>query len=164
MDKLEQRILLLFCAVALAVLAAVLVRRGKAPEVVVTDFTSPPFEAAAVSGQPEAADESLYGTLPLSDEVTVSLCSSPVVTDGAAQVFFTSPEENTAWVMLRLLDAEGNLLGETGLLRPGEYVESVTLVREPEHGQAIARILTYEPDTYYSMGSANAQIMLQGIE
>ena len=164
MDKLEKRILLIVGAVALVVLAIVLVQRSKEPDVVVNDFTPPPFESAALTGTPEVPDESLYGTLALSDEVSVSLYSSPVVTDGAAQVCFTSLPENEAWVLLRLLDAEGNLLGESGLLRPGEYVESVVLENNPSSPQAIARILTYELDTYYSLGSANAQIILQGIE
>ena len=60
----------------------------------------------------------------------------------------------------QLLDAKGNLLGETGVLRPGEYVEFVSLTSLPKKAEVVARILTYEPDTYYSMGSASAEIML----
>ena len=97
MDKLEKRILLIVGTVALVVLAIVLVQRSKEPDVVVNDFTPPPFEAAALAGEPEVTDESLYGTLSLSEKVSVSLYSSPVVTDGAAQVFFTSLPENEAW-------------------------------------------------------------------
>lgn len=164
MDKLEKRILLALGAVALVVLAIVLVQRSETPPVVVNDFSPPPFESAALTGAPELADESLYGTLTLSDEIAVSLYSAPIVADGAAQVFFTSQPENEGWVLLRLLDAKGNLLGETGLLRPGEYVEAVVLETMPTTPQVVARILTYEPDTYYSLGSASAQITLQGIE
>ena len=66
---------------------------------------------------------------------------------------------------LVMLDAEGNVLGETGLLEPGQYVRSLRLDTVPKKdGLVTARILTYEPDTYYSLGSANAQIILQGIE
>ena len=43
----------------------------------------------------------------------------------------------------------------------GEYVEHIALTAAPESSRAIAKILTYEPETWYSMGSATAEIMLQ---
>ncbi len=48
----------------------------------------------------------------------------------------------------------GKLLGETGLIKPGEYVKSVKLNESPEAGSDIRlRIVAYEPETYYSAGS-----------
>lgn len=161
MSKLEKRILLVFGMVVLAVFAAVLIQRGGERETLVGSFTPPSFDSAAVSGQPEGVDETIYGTLNLADGIAVSLYSAPAVTDGAAQVYFASDPNNIAWVRLRLLDAQGDLLGETGLLRPGEYVESVILQKQPKKAQAVIKILTYEPDTYYSMGSATAEIALR---
>lgn len=161
MSKAEQRILLVLGAVVLAVFAAVLILRGGGRDTVVTDFTPPPFDPAARSGQPQGVEQSTYGTLNLADGIAVSLCSAPAVTDGAARVYFASDADNTAWVRLRLLDAQGDLLGETGLLRPGEYVESVVLQKQPRKAQATVKILTYQPDTYYSLGSASAQITLR---
>ena len=160
MDKLEKRIILVLSALVLALLAAVLVQSANR-QVEVSDFEVPAFDANALSGKPEVAYPDMYGTLALNDEVTVSLYSAPIVTDSAAQVCFTVDVGTAAWVRLRLLDTEGNTLGESGLLRPGEYVESVVLTAQPDRPEAIAKILTYDPDTYYSLGTGTAQILLQ---
>lgn len=53
------------------------------------------------------------------------------------------------------------MLGQTGLLKPGEYVEYLALDTLPGNAPVIAKILTYQPETYYSMGSASAEMELQ---
>ena len=58
------------------------------------------------------------------------------------------------WLKVRILDVGGNILGETGLVRPGEYVQTVALTTIPKPGTPITlKIMAYEPDTYYSMGA-----------
>jgi hypothetical protein len=158
LSKKEITLLGVLAALAAALLIVLLTRED---EIIVNDFVPPAFDSAAVSGLPVGVDTSIYGTLILADGIAVSLYSAPTVTDGTAQVYFASPASNTAWVRLRLLDAQGVLLGETGLLRPGEYVESLILQTPPKAAQVIAKILTYEPDTYYSMGTATAQLQLR---
>jgi len=55
---------------------------------------------------------------------------------------------------VRLSDTEGNVLGETGLIRPGEYVQRVRLVSPPQMTtDVVLTVMSYEPETYYSMGS-----------
>lgn len=161
MSKKEIAVLGVLAAFAVALLI-VLLTRGQ--EIVVTEFTPPPFDAAAQSGPPAVPQEltALYGTLELAEGISVSLCSSVNVHGGCAEVWFTAHGENTAWVRLRILDEKGEVLGESGLLRPGEYVASITLNVEPERsGPAQIRILTYEPETYYSLGTAGASITLR---
>lgn len=160
MSKLEKIILLALGAVA-AVLAVVFFLPKPAPEIVVGDFTPPPFEETAVSGTPAVTSPDDYGTLRLSDEITVSLCGAPAVVDGKVQLLFASDENNTGWVRVRVYTPAGLLLGETGLLKPGEYVEFIPLSAIPEDGRIVAKILTYQPETYYSLGSAAAEITLQ---
>lgn len=160
MDKLEKRILISLGVLVLALLAAVFFQRANRP-VEISRFEPPAFDANALSGEPEVDYPDMYGTLSLDDEVTVSLYSAPIVSHGTATVCFTADAGNTVWVRLRLMDMNGNTLGESGLLRPGEYVEFVNLTVLPDRPEAIAKILTYEPDTYYSLGTATAQILLQ---
>lgn len=160
MDKLEKRILISLSALVLALLAAVPLRRATRP-VELSPFQTPAFDPAAISGKPEAAYPDMYGTLTLNDDVTVALYSAPIVTDGTALVCFTADAGNTAWVRLRLQDTDGKILGQSDLLRPGEYVARVKLTTQPDRPEAIAKILTYEPDTYYSLGTATAQVLLQ---
>ena len=158
MSKKEITLLGVLAALAAALLIVLLAQED---EIIVNDFVPPAFDSAAVSGLPVGIDTTTYGTLILADGIAVSLYSAPTVTDETAQVFFASHASNTAWVRLRLLDAQGDLLGETGLLRPGEYVESLILQTMPKSKQVTAKILTYQPDTYYSMGSATAQLQLR---
>ena len=160
MDRLEKRIILVLSALVLALLAALFIQRANR-QVEVSEFEIPAFDANALSGEPEVAHPDMYGTLTLNDDVTVSLYSAPIVSHGTATVCFTADAGNTVWVRLRLMDMNGNTLGESGLLRPGEYVEFVNLTVLPDRPEAIAKILTYEPDTYYSLGTATAQILLQ---
>ena len=163
MSKTE-KIILLVLAAAVLVCGALAVFKPETPAqllAVVGEFVTPAFDSAAVSGTPEVGLPQIYGTLALTEDVAVSLYSAPIVTDGKAQVFFTAEPSNTAWVRLRIMDESGAVLGESGLLKPGEYVEYIALSAEPKSERAIAKILTYEPETYYSMGSATAEIMLQ---
>ena len=71
-------------------------------------------------------------------------------------------EWNLGHISVEILTANGTLLGETGLIRPGEYVKSVSLTSEVEDGTAIKlKIMAYEPDTYYSAGSVTLNTILR---
>ncbi|MBQ9980652.1 MAG: hypothetical protein IJP23_06300 [Oscillospiraceae bacterium] len=161
MSKTEKIILIVFAVIVVALLAVFLLRPPGVQEQVVGEFTPPEFDSSALSGAPDVEHPEFYGTLNLGEGIAVSMYSAPIVTEGAAQVYFTSPESNTVWVRLRITDEKGNILGQTGLVRPGEYVEYITLETQPKKTAAVAKILTYQPETYYSMGSAGAEIQLQ---
>ncbi len=63
---------------------------------------------------------------------------------------------------MRILDEHGDILGESGLIRPGEYVRSVKLDRVPKKSTVIAlKIMAYEPDTYRSAGSAKLNTTME---
>ncbi len=75
-----------------------------------------------------------------------------------AVVRFANPQSNDVWLKLRVLDAQGNLPGETGLIRPGEYLRSVALMAPLQKGTPIElKIMAYEIDTYYSAGAVSLQ-------
>jgi hypothetical protein len=155
MDKQQKTILIavaLLLAVALVALAVIFLNDKK--------FTPPPFDATAQKGIPTVTDASLrYGTVAISPELTVGLCGNVVYKDGSAKVYFTSFEANTVWTRAKVLDEKGNLLGESGLLRPGEYVESISLSSPVENSaKVVLKIYSYEPDTYYSMGTAEITV------
>lgn len=159
-----QKIILSVMAVILAVMvcAAIYLVAFREPNTVRGEFVPPDFDPSAVSGVPEnIPDDRRYGTLTLSANAIVSLCANIHIENNAAQVYFTSKEGNVGWLKIKLIDAEGNLLGESGLLRPGEFIPSVTLTEVPSAATlAQIKILIYEPETYLSLGSAQAQVML----
>lgn len=142
------------CAVALiAMIAALCVP----PVTQQGTFTPPPFDPAAVAGTPTVEDS--LGWMKVSAEgmsFSAYICGEVIVEGGKADIWFTSEADNEVWLKLRIYDADGNILGETGLIRPGEYLQSVTFDTIPANGQSIVmKLMSYEPDTYYSMGAVN---------
>lgn len=128
-------------------------------------FTPPPFEANAVQGTPENVPEELgfaqrYET---GMAYIVSFCDNPMTEGDALVVYFASDERNEKYVKLRIFDTEGNILGESGLLRPGEYVRTVTLSAVPTAGAQIRiKVMGYEPEDYTSAGAVSGVLTVGG--
>ena len=125
-------------------------------------FTPPPFEENAVAGIPEVAENLGYSS-PYREGMAYrfSVCGNVTASGNDAAVYLTNPKENEVWLKLRVLDEGGQLLGETGLLRPGEYVQYVTLKTVPPAGtKIILKIMGYEPETYHSAGSATLSTLM----
>ena len=140
-------------AVLLIVMSAALVfgRKHKTAE-----FTPPPFDAAAIAGVPEVP-ESLGYISPYQEGMgyRFSVCGNVVMEGNNAAIYLTNPAENKVWLKLQVLDESNNILGETGLIRPGEYVKDVELTENLTAGTKIKlKIMGYEPETYFSAGSA----------
>lgn len=156
--------LLLFLLPAALVLAGAAYRLLAPPPVVVGEFVPPPFEENALPGAPEDLDPALgYGPLSLDEGFQVALCGAPEAREDALALYLTSLPDNTVWVRARVLDGEGGTLGESGLLRPGEYLPDLPLTRPlPKDGQVTVKLLSYEPETYYSRGSAGVKLAVTG--
>ena len=78
-------------------------------------------------------------------------------------MYLTNDEGNKVWLKLRILDEEDNILAETGLLKPNEYVKTVTFDKIPKSGANIKlKIMAYEPDTYYSAGAVTLNTTVGG--
>ena len=121
-------------------------------------FVPPEFDPSAVAGEHGIAlNQYGYSELPPPEnnsKYRIGVCGEIHVKEGKADVWFTNLAENNAWVKLRVLNEKGEIIGETGLLKPGEYVQSVTFYRAPQKDDNITlRVMGYEPDTYLSMGA-----------
>lgn len=137
-----------FCVVVMTVVLCI-------PKEKRGEFTPPPFEANAISGVP-TVDESLgYSEIYREGMGFSALICGGVTVDGKnARVYFTNPADNTVWLKVRIMDTAGNILGESGILKPGEYVEHVTLGGELAVGTKISiKIMAYEAETYHSEGA-----------
>lgn len=127
------------------------------------EFVKPEFDSAAVAGVPDINKEELkYSTMNLNDNIVISACAELKLHEGnVVRPYFTSSAKNEVWSRLIIYDAKGNEMGATGVIKPGEYVKSVTLKNVPEEdGLIVYKIVTYEPETYFSKGTATAQVML----
>ena len=139
------------CILSLAVMVFALTRQEIQTEM--GEFTPPPFDSSAVVGTPTVPDN--LGWQELDAQVyKVGICGKFISKGNTADVWLTNPESNTVWLKVRVLNEKGNNLGETGLIKPGEYVQSVELDRVPKVGTPIVlKIMAYQPDTYYSEGA-----------
>lgn len=152
----------IICVISLVVMVAALTFSAGKQEPAA--FIPPSFDENAVQGSPDVPEDLGWGEVD-AQVYKVSICGVVTVEDGKADVWFTNPESNTVWLKLRVLDADGNTLGETGLIRPGEYVQSVVFEIIPEIGDSIGlKLMAYEPETYYSAGSATLNTIVKGGE
>ena len=145
---MKKRVLCLLFALTLG-LSALFISCSEEP----VPFVPPAFDATAVAGTPTVPDGMGYGEIDAKGVYLFSVCGMVKVVDGKADVWFTSPDSNTVWLKLRIQSESGTILGETGLIKPGEYVQSATFTTTPAAGDKIVlRVMSYQPDTYYSAG------------
>ena len=146
-DRLTGAILV--CVLSLTAMTAALLLTSDTQQ---GQFTPPPFESAAQTGMPEVPKNLGYSELDAKAFKT-AVCGVFAPEENCVDLWLTNPEENSVWLKLRVMDEAGTVLGETGLLRPGEYVRSLTLNTTPHPGAKVTlKLMAYEPDTYYSAG------------
>lgn len=177
-NKTNQYTVPIILAVCLAVILTVTIVILCNPRTETAEFTPPPFEPSAVRGTPEVPEALGYSS-PYKEGMgyRFSVCGNVTVNGTEATVYLTNPEENngndangvngvnTVWIKLRVTDEKGNVLGETGLIKPGEYVKNVTLTKAlPEGTKIRLKIMGYEPGTYKSAGSATLNTVIGNAE
>lgn len=149
------------CFLAVLGMILSLVLTGGKPEQ--AEFTPPPFDAAAQSGMPNAAGESWTQIYRDGMNFSAHICGKVFLNGKSADLYFTNDNGNEVWLKLRILDEEDNILAETGLLKPNEYVRTVTFDTVPENRANIKlKIMAYEPDTYYSAGAVTLNTTVGG--
>ncbi len=126
-------------------------------------FVAPEFDSTAVEGTPTGVDDSWMPIYKEGMEFSAHICGRVVISNKTADIYFTNDEGNDVWMKLRIMDEGGNILGETGLIKPGEYVKSVTFNTVPSKGTNIKmKIMAYEPETYYSAGAVSLNTTIGG--
>lgn len=144
------------CVAALLVLIVVARASAKKQTTVSGEFTPPPFEASAVFGIPEVDSSLGWSELSVRQGYVAHVCG--VLRGGAdrtVSVWFSSNSDNDVWLKMRLKNADGVTIGETGVLKPGEYVEKMQLNDKAVSGDVMLQVIGYEPETYYSAGSVS---------
>ena len=123
------------------------------------EFVPPKFDQGAFRGKPTVPEDKEKSYLEVYKDgmkFNAYVCGEVVINKGYADIYFTNPEENTLWMKLRVFDSKGNVIAETGIIRPNEYTQTLRFNTLPENGEEIImKIMTYEPDTYYSGGAVS---------
>ena len=151
--KLGLAVAAVVCVISLVVMTLALILNKK--DKPISGFTPPSFDPAAVSGMPDVPEE--LGWSEIYQEgmgFNAYVCGNVLKEGDAAKVYFTNPGEYEVWLKLRILNENGAIIGESGLLKPGEYVKYVSLTSDAADGEMIRlKIMAYEPETYYSAGA-----------
>lgn len=117
-------------------------------------FSPPGFELNALPGGPDTQNIVGWREFNAADAYTVGICGELWLKDGVVDVYLSSPLENDVWLKLRILDESGEILGETGLIMPGQYVKSVAIERKISRpAKVLLKVMAYEPESYLSAGS-----------
>lgn len=164
MDKRQKIILAIFgglLAAAIIALAVLLFARDSMAKV--GQFKAPPFDSRAIAGAPDGLHESLgYKKMNIENAFSFAMCKKLVLSGSELRAYFTNPEDNGVWLLVKVYDEkEETLLGQSGVIREGEYVEDITLTEPPSKDcKVIFKIYSYEPETYYSKGSAKGSFAI----
>ena len=150
--RLKLPIISALCVLSLAVMCVSLyISANKSAK-----FTPPEFDLGAIHGTP---DENVSGWCDATLEgmtYSVFMCREIIIDGGKAIVYFTNPAENTVWLKIRLIDENGAVIGESGIIKPSEYVEYVYISDTPRNGSTITvKVMGYEPHTYHSAGAVS---------
>ena len=159
MDKVQKSIIAILTMILLALLmylTSMITNREQ--EIIIKDFTTPPFEEYVELGIPTVEEVPNYSDIVIEGNYGFSIAGTPVLEENELSVYFTNSKENTVWLLLRVYNALGEEIGTTGIVRPGEYVKSVTLDSSATDESIRVKVLSYEPDTYYSLGTASATL------
>ena len=150
------RNILIFVILATLVLGVVGCKE-KQPE-----FVPPPFDESAQTGTPTVPDGLGWEEIDANGLYRVSVCGAVTLNENKADIYFTNPEGNNVWLKLRIMDESGKILGQTGLIKPGEYLQSVTFDNVPASGSKIVmKVMAYEPETYYSAGAISLNTVIE---
>ena len=157
---IQRTVLTLLSALAVVLMIAALIFaiRYQPP------YTPPPLEPNAVSGVPEPAENMRYSRLETPAFNFSIAATAYQQKDGSLKVYFTNHAENRAYLMCEVINKENNkVIYRSGLIRPGEYVESLSPLRTIENVATPIEIFVYalELEGYLSLGQVTIDNVLQ---
>lgn len=121
----------------------------------------PPFEPNAREGTPSIAADANIGYSPvchkdISWSAHIGDRFAPKTEDGQlyADVYFANDNSNVDYLMIQAIDENKSILGETGLLKPNQYVKRLFLRSCPAKGEPVRiQIISYQPEIYRNNGN-----------
>ena len=128
-------------------------------------FVVPAFDDNAVPISKKIENE-YYSELKVSEGFTIGVNSTVLVNSRKeALINLCSISDNTVYIKMRLLNSNGEIVAESGLIKPGEYIEKIELKKIfNEKDKFTLKIMAYDPKTYYSMSAVKLSVSLKVIE
>ncbi len=158
-------ILSVMLGAAVIILVVAIIHGSDKTRYVYGDFKAPEFEASAVTGSPDITDIYGYGRF-TEDGMAYSVCLMRplnMVDAHSARILFTNEQSNTVWLKLRVINDRGNIIAETGLIKPGQYIDTILFDEIPQKSSIVTlKVMGYEPWTYHSAGSISIEAKIGG--
>lgn len=155
-------ILAVLCVITSAVMTVSLINTNTKD----SKFIPPEFDSSALTDFPNIPANLGWSELSQTGmNYSVGICGNIVSVQNSSDVYFTNTATNTVWLKLRIIDLNGEIISETGLIKPGEYIKTILFNRDITETEKVKiKIMAYEPETYYSEGSVvlNTSIQVGG--
>ena len=129
-------------------------------------YSPPSFDKNVQLGVPSPPQDATYQEIPVQDGYVIGMSGRISVHDSQADVYLANLPDNDIWVRMTMIDNNKNVLAQSGMIRPGEYLQtiSINLDLKPNETAAVTiQIDGYQPDTYQSAGSFQIKANLVGV-
>jgi|LGOV01.1.fsa_nt_gb hypothetical protein len=126
------------------------------------NFKIPNFDPQVKSGEPNPPIDLGYVTVPIEEGFEIKLCGRLFIQDNVIDIYATNLENNDVWIKIELENEEGQLIAESGIIKPGEYLKSLELIKNVSEAESQVKIIVigYEPETYESRGVVEMKTLL----
>jgi len=120
-----------------------------------TTFVKPIFDELSSSKIPEDLNYT-KNVLEITKGYSIYIDVKPIIDNDYLIVNFVSLDTNNIWIKIRILDKDGSIVGESGLIKKGEHLEKIKLNKKVSINDKITYVIMgYEIDTYLSAGEVN---------
>lgn len=151
----KRSVSLVFAAVMCIISVSIMILTVFTPKKEIKEFVPPSFDISAQAGIPSVSNEIDWQIID-AKAFAIGICGKVTANGENADIWLYNPKENTVLLKVRIFDSDGTVLGETGLIKPNEYIQSVKLSAIPQQGAPLLlKVMAYQPNTYYSEGTVN---------
>jgi len=125
-----------------------------------TTFVKPKFDKLSVDQIPSDLNYE-SSALEITNGYKIYIDATPKVVDNYLNINFVSFDTNNIWIKIRVLDQNSDVIAESGLVRPGEYLQKIKLDKKVAVKSKITYVIMgYEIDTYFSEGTITLNTMV----
>lgn len=163
-SKASRKTMFLYMALSVVILIALILtgififqRLNTTPQ-----FIPPEFDPSAQVGEPTPDIDLGYTTVNVEQGFAIKLCGRLFVKNNSVDIYLTNPASNDLWMMTELQDENGKVLAKSGIIKPGEYIKAITLLKNVTAEKTNVKIVVigYAPDTYASRGTVGMKTEL----
>lgn len=151
----KENILLIIIIVALLIILILLVNSYKKK----IEFVRPDFDDS-VTAIPDVIESKYYSEFN-GEAYSLGINGVLTLSDNKIKVDFTSSINNDVYLKIRLLNKNNDILAESGLVKPGEYLEYLISSKKiPKEDNYSIKVMSYNTETYESESAIKLSVKI----